>query len=273
MSPPLVSCILPFANPFRINLARKTVNNFIHQHYVPYELLIINGTDARVLTNSDMETEDIQSTGCCVREIPVAAGYNAAVMKNIGLSHARGPWILCVDDDDYCHPSRLMYQMAHRKEAEPCLLQYQLRVDISQALRGSDAEVEGRPVRPLLHLLKMDGGIPDTMLFPRFDPATGSAWQFDESLATGEYANLLMRMQQHGHAGVVCDNMHNPLNAKLGWPLLSVAVYHGLNTLTYEQFFARMDPLSDRNAVPVGLNQSDMEQLKVVLQSYNFRVQ
>lgn len=273
MSPPLVSCILPFADPFRINLARKTVNNFIHQHYAPYELIIVNGTDARVLTNSDMDAEDVRATGCSVREVQTSAGYNAATMRNIGLSHAKGEWVLCVDDDDYCHPTRVMYQMAHRRTAEPCLLQYQLRVDISQALRGSKAELGDIPIRPLLHLLKMDGGIPDTMLFPRVDPDTGTAWTFDESLTTGEHAELLARMQQQGRAGVVCDNMHSLLHTKLGWPLLSVAVYHGLNTLPYAQFFARMDPLSDRNAVPVGLNPSDMEQLKVVLQSYNFRVQ
>lgn len=273
MSPPLVSCILLFADPFRINLARKAVNNFIHQHYVPYELIIVNGTSTQVLTNSDMDAEAVRNAGCHVREISVSAGYNAAVMKNIGLAHAQGEWVLCVDDDDYCHPTRVMYQMAHRKEIEPCLLQYQLRVDIAQALQGSRAEVGNMPIRPLLHLLKMDSGIPSTMLFPRVDLVTGLAWKFDETLTTGEYAELLARMQQEGRPGVVCNNMHNILHAKLDWPLLSVAVYHGLNTLTYEQFFARMDPLSDRNAVPVGLNQSDMEQLKVVLQSYNFRVQ
>jgi glycosyltransferase involved in cell wall biosynthesis len=270
VSPPLVSCILTVYSSVRIALARKAVNNFIRQHYLPYELLIVNSTGQSILTNDDMNSEEIKSAGCHVREVTTTAVLNAAGMKNIGLSEAKGDWVICIDDDDYFHPMRLMYQMAHRHDSA-CMLKYQLRMDISQAVQVSAEEgIANQTVKPLLHLLKMDSGIPCTMLFPRLGP-NGAPWKFDENLNIGEYTELLARMKQVGEP-VVCDNMHNVFNSGLQWPLLSLAVYHGSNELSYEDFFAKFDPLANPNGVPLGINQEDIDHLKVVLYSYNFRV-
>lgn len=255
-----------------MTLVRKAVNNFIRQHYTPYELIIVNGTDTPVLNNDIMETESMRAAGCRVRELTVTPGANAATMKNIGLKQASGDWAICTDDDDYFHPTRLMYQMAHRRESRPCLLQYQLRLDISAVFYQPD---DGPPptttIRPRLHMLRMDSGIPGTMLFPRVEPSTGQSWLFDETLETGEYDELLTRMHQRGRLSVVCENHHSPLVAGLHWPLLSVALYHGNNLLPYEQFFTRVDPPGANRTV--GLVSADIEQLKVVLQSYNFKIQ
>jgi glycosyltransferase involved in cell wall biosynthesis len=271
MSAPLVSCILPFANKERILLVRRVVNNFIRQHYTPFELIIVNGTDTKVLTTNGMDTDEMRNAGYKVVELEASSGLNAAAMRNIGLKAALGDWVICLDDDDYFHPTRLMYQMAHRREANPCMLKYQLRVDVSRALLP-DATTESPVVPPGLHLLKLEDGIPCTMLFPRIEISTGHNWLFDEQLNTGEYGELLARMHRRGRRGVVCDNMHNPLIVGLHWPLLSVAVYHGGNELTREQFFQKTDSLIDATGVPKGLNQIDTEQLKVVLQTHNFRV-
>lgn len=270
-APPLVSCILTVFNYHRLTLARKAVNNFIRQHYVPYELIIVNSTGQAVLTNNEMERDDIKAAGCHIREVPVDGLLNSATMKNIGLDQAKGDWIICIDDDDYFHPSRLLYQMAHRVEHAPCLLRYQLRIDISSAVRPfSEDAPKDQTIRPLLHLLKMDSGVPCTMLFPRINEAK-KAWKFNEDLNTGEYEELLARMQNMNDP-VVCDNMHNVFVKGLHWPIMSVAIYHGNNELTYERFFAKYDPLLEANGVPIGLNVEDIEHLKVVLQSYNFRV-
>jgi glycosyltransferase involved in cell wall biosynthesis len=252
-------------------LVRRAVNNFILQHYTPYELIIVNGTETKVLTTNDMDTAKMRNAGCRVVELNALAGLNAATMKNIGLKSALGDWVMCLDDDDYFHPTRLMFQMAHRREANPCLLKYQLRVDISDALMPT-AMNSAPVVQPALHLLKLVDGIPCTMLFPRIEISTGHNWLFDERLNTGEYGELMARMHRRGRKGVVCDNMHSPLIAGLHWPLLSLAIYHGGNELTKEQFFQATDSLVDANGVPNGLNQIDMEQLKVVLQTHNFQV-
>lgn len=272
MVPPLVSCVLTVFNSLRLTLARKAVNNFIRQHYAPYELIIVNGTGQPVTTNKEMEREDIKSSGCYIRELPVSTALNAAAMKNVGLAAAKGDWVICIDDDDYFHPARLMYQMAHRVERAPCLLRYQLRMDISSVVRPFSEEMPAdQTVRPLLHLLRMDSGVPSTMLFPRINPASNTPWLFNEDLNIGEYEELLARMRQVNEP-VVCDNMHNVFVTGMQWPMLSVAIYHGNNELSYEQFFTKYDPLSGNNGVPTGLNIDDIEHLKVVLQSYNFRV-
>lgn len=273
MSMPLVSCVLPVANPQRIGLARKAINGFIRQHYLPYELLVVNSTGQQILTNDSMATEEMVRAGCQVRELEAVPGLPASGMKNIGLASAKGDWVICVDDDDYFHPTRLMYQMAHRNLDCPVLLQCQLRVDISSAVRppvlSGAAEFAG--FKPLLHLLQEEQGVASTMLFPRVDVVTGQAWFFDAQLVTHEADELLTRFGQAGKSVVVCRNMHSPFVQGLHWPLLSVAVYHGDNVLSREQFF--VSSVAQPEVVPVGLNQVDIAQLKVVLQTYNFTVQ
>jgi glycosyltransferase involved in cell wall biosynthesis len=271
VQPPLVSGILPFADPRRLSLARKAVNNFVRQHYTPYELVVVNGTDTPVLTNQEMESSEFREAGCSILEVRAPEGLNAAAMRNKGIEAAHGEWIFPVDDDDWCHPQRLMFQMAHRIEGQPCLLQYQLRVDVSQSLQqlGDPAQMEA--CKPLLHLLNIEEGIPATILFPRLRNPN-RLWLYDEELNTGEHAELLARMGRQKHEPVVCDNMHNTFVRGMQWPILSIAIYHGNNELTHEQFFLNLPKPVDRSMVPSGLCLNDMDQLRVVLQSYNFKI-
>ena len=272
MKPPLVSGILPFSNPRRLSLVRKAVNNFIRQHYTPYELIIVNGTDTDVLTNTEMDSELFEQAGCHVLEIRAPEGLNAAAMRNRGIKAAHGEWIFPIDDDDWCHPERLMYQMAHRDENRPCLLKYQLRVDVSASLLN---EVEGGPhdaIKPMLHLLRSEAGIPSTILFPRIEPVPGNPWLYNESLNVGEHDELLGRMRRAILDPVVCDNMHSTFVDGMQWPILSIAMYHGGNELTHSQFFPQVPPSNDRSVAPHGLTISDMGQLRTVLRSYNFKV-
>lgn len=264
---PLVSCILPFSNPHRLNLVRKAVNNFIYQRYTPYELLIVNGTNQNVLTNSDMEAELYASAGCRVQEIQANPGLNAASMRNIALrEYAVGNYVICIDDDDYFGPDRLLFQMAARQSGKACLLRYQLRVDLTDVLSGlsygQEVSVSGVPK---LHLLGKKEGIDSTALFPRLD-ASGMPWLFDETLDTGEHTELLSRIrQQVGYS--VFDNQHTPFNKTSSLPLLSVAMYHGVNELSYHQFFEHPDIKPT-----YGITQSDIEFLKTIFRTYNFQV-
>jgi len=263
-SPPLVSGVLTVADPRRLSLARKAVNNFIRQHYRPFELVIVNGTETPVLTRPVDWSEE---GGYQISELKAEPGRNAAAMKNIGIHAACGDWIIPVDDDDWFHPQRLLFQMACRVAQRPCLLACQLRVDISEPVRGQTEEA----VQPLLHLEHQEGGIPETILFPRCD-AEGRPWQYDAELNIGEHRELLARMSQQGCDPVAAPNWHTSLVNAMHWPLLSIAMYHGGNELSYEQFFPPQPSTDKRRIVPASLNGTDIEQLKSVLQAYNFRI-
>ena len=268
MPAPVVSCILTVHDDSRTNLARKAVNNFIKQHYAQYQLIIVNSCSQSILTNDSMAEATEQQGNCSVFEIYAEANTNVSKMRNMGLSASGGDWVICIDDDDYFHPTRLLYQMAHRIENAPCLLRYQLRIDISQAIVNNENYVQA--VKPLLHLHQNDRGIPGTMLFPRLN-ANKEPWLFNPEIELHEYDELLARMLQHNPDYVVCDNRHNVFNSGLHWPLLSVAVYHGNNQLSYEDFFS-VQAIENKGMTPVGLNANDIDHLKYILQTYNFRV-
>lgn len=273
MKPPLVTAVLPFSNPLRLNLARKAVNNFIRQNYTPYELIIVNNTDVDVLTNDNMATEAMREQGCNLVEIRAPRDLNASAMRNHGIRAAKGEWIFPIDDDDWCHPSRLMFQMAHRSGARPVVLRHQLRVDVSP-LREIDRQAGGS-FKPLLHLVdKPANGVASTILFPRQvgEASNGISWLYDESINTGEHDELLARVAEEEGGVVVVDNSHNTFVTGMHWPILSIAVYHGMNELSFDKFFDGMHVPTDRNIVPPGLLASDVDQLRVVLASYNFQV-
>lgn len=263
-----VSAILTVASAKRISLARKAVNQFLRQHYLPFELIIVNGTSSPVLTSDATASLALVPDNRWLFELTAPPGLNSAAMKNFGLQQATGEFVICLDDDDYFHPSRLLYQMAHRQPNRPCLLSQQLRVDLSLALQADSAE----QVVPQLALLSQPQGIACTMLFPRLSPA-GFPWLFSACLNTGEYDELLARMQQQACPPTVCVNSHNLFVSDANWPLLSVALYHGDNELTKEQFFSNTETkLSFDRAAPAGLNQYDIQCLKNILQFYNFSV-
>jgi hypothetical protein len=118
---------------------------------------------------------------------------------------------------------------------------------------------------PKLHLLGLQEGIASTALFPRLD-CNGKPWLFDESLNVEEHEELIARIRQQVGCSVFI-NQHTPFNSTSSLPLLSVAVYHGGNELTHQQFFEQPNVKST-----VGLNQGDIEFLKTILRSYNFQV-
>jgi len=271
--PPLVSAILPFSNEVRLNLVRKAVNHFIRQNYTPYELVVVNGTPVDVLTNESMNTESMRAQGCNLAEIRVPEGLNAAAMRNHGIRAAHGEWIVPIDDDDWCHPERILFQMAHRHGPRPVTLRHQLRVDVSP-IKELAGDFETARFKPLLHLVdKAERGVASTMLFPRQvnGASNGISWLYDESLNTGEHDELLARVAEEEGGVVVADNSHNTFVAGMQWPLMSIAVYHGMNELPFDRFFEGMPRPIDRNVVPPGLVPADITQLRAVMESYNFR--
>jgi len=139
--PPLVSVVMVFGDATRLRTAQRTVQCFVEQTYVRRQMVIINGTDKPV-TNVAWDK---------IKELPVAK-EDLSSLRNIGLTNADGEWIMPWDDDDWHHPERIAFQMAHRREGMACLLEGQLRCHVWR----STAFVHREP-----------DGVPGTILFPR----------------------------------------------------------------------------------------------------------
>lgn len=285
----LVSAIMPHNNSSRLGLARKAVNNFIRNAYHPYELVIVNTTSDKVLTN-EAGSFELEALGCCVTELfaPELASANASQLRNFGIRQAKGNWILPIDSDDWSHPFRLLYQMAHRdtdrvliegnRLCRPVLLRNQLRVDVAPVLRDNLTETD--TYKPTLYLLELSGGVSSTILFHRmscarsakgdksYDPFDESYMWYDEELEINEHAELLSRLPEP----VVVDNSHNVFTSGMQWPIMSIAIYHGNNQLSRDQFFEGMPFPEDKNVVPEGILPNDIATLKSVLQSYDFQI-
>lgn len=269
MSASLVSAILPIADFSRVNLARKTANAFISQQYTPFELIIVNGTgNDSVINNHNLDKDICQALGITIREVFVPEGLNAASMRNAGIKEAKGDWIFPIDDDDWFHPHRLVYQMANRREGCPCLLSCQLLVDISFLSELHLENSESARFTPSLRLKTVAAGIAATVLFPRTQ-ADGSLWLYDESLTVGEHDELVARMRNAGCEPSVCKNFNNPITGPSNLPLLSVAFFHTANELTKQAFFGPKEPTP---VLPNGLLQTDVDLLVQVLKHYNFSV-
>ena len=113
----------------------------------------------------------------------------------------------------------------------------QLRVDVSPMQEV--LQTTGR-FKPLLYLVdKPAEGVASTMLFPRQvgGRADGTSWLYDESINTGEHGELIARVAEEEGGVVVANNSHNTFVAGMQWPILSIAVYHGMNELSFDQFF------------------------------------
>ena len=75
-------------------------------------------------------------------------------------------------------------------------------------------------------------------------------------------------MTSKGCVPVVCNNSDTSLLCGVGLPLLSVAMYHGLNELQPHQFFEVSE--ADKNID--GINSQDIEFLKLILSLYDFNI-
>jgi len=273
MPVPMLSAILIHSEPARFSLCQKAVNNFIRQHYVPFELIIVNTTEQDVVTNKAIYDEEYEHVGCFVKEIkPQSPQPNAAAMRNCGLRVASGDWVVAVDDDDWFHPQRFLYQMAHRYGSVPCLLRNQLKIDISRLQELDVTQQQVATFRPMLYVDSREQGVPNTMIFPRLGSKTKELWLYNENLKVGEHDELLQRITQEEGQPVVCRNQHTQLVNGMSWPMLSVAMYFGQNESTFEQFFQNLPQPYDPYFTPSELNTKDIEQLKIVLRSFNFNV-
>tara|TARA_Y100000385_G_scaffold124489_1_gene129398 strand:+ start:13331 stop:14146 length:816 start_codon:yes stop_codon:yes gene_type:complete len=270
MSLPLVSAIIPCIDARRVSLVRKAINSLLASNYDPLEILVINGVGGNILTN-DVLSGEPGKVSHVVKEIPVSGFANASTMRNAGIRAAAGDWVLPVDDDDWQHPHRVEYQMARRRHGRPCLLRYMLQVDLSEFSGTTTANFDRRvKTRPFIALKNEEQGIPSTLLFPR-KKESGELWLYDESLDKQEHYDLLERMQLDGLDSVVCQNQNSDFVPNQCRPLMQIAFFHSENVLSFEEFFGVKNRPDSRN-FPDGLTATDAEQLKTVLEGYQFVV-
>jgi glycosyltransferase involved in cell wall biosynthesis len=115
---------------FHEPLARVAVQCFIDQSYENTELLVVNDGPYAVDVSVDPR----------IRQVRPMGKLSLGELRNFGRANARGDWIIQWDDDDFHHPHRILYQMAHRREDHAVVLSHQIRINLlkSQAFNITD---------------------------------------------------------------------------------------------------------------------------------------
>lgn len=101
---PKVSVIIPTYN--RASLLPRAVNSVLAQTYGDYEVIIVD----------DCSTDDTQRviaefTDSRIRQFRHKVNRGVSAARNTGIANARGEYIVFLDDDDECTPSRLADQV------------------------------------------------------------------------------------------------------------------------------------------------------------------
>jgi|JI10StandDraft_1071094.scaffolds.fasta_scaffold02263_23 glycosyltransferase involved in cell wall biosynthesis len=250
-----VCAILPVLNRNYVKLAKKTVDLFLRQHFVPIELLIVNGSDVPIITEN---TEHLVAEGITLRELSLAySQFNLSALYNAGILATEAQWIVPLNPKIYSHPARIGYQLAQVQGDNPCLLTYQIAIDLSTALATD------KPVQPTIKLIRNLWGIATTMIFPRV--IEGELVVYDETLNHNEQEELLQRLINKGTTPTFCCNLHTALVDGMNWPMLSVAFHTGSTELEKLQF-------DQYTAVEGKLSNADYAALARIFTLYDFQV-
>lgn len=250
-----VCAILPVLNKNYVKLAKKTVDLFLRQHFLPIELLVVNGSDVPILTEN---TDYLAAEGITIQEISLACPQtNLAMLYNAGIIHTEAQWIVPLNPKIYSHPARIGYQLAQVQADEPCLLSYQVAVDLSEALTTD------KPVQPKVKLHRNLWGVATTIIFPRV--IAGELVTYNESLSYNEQEELVNRLNNKGVVPTVCCNLHTSLVDGMNWPMLSVAFYAGSTEIEKVQFQQYV-------AVEGKLSNADYAALARIFTLYDFQV-
>lgn len=197
MKAPLVTAVMITGKTEKHEaLARMSIRSFLDQTYRRRELVIINEGPYELKIGHPV-----------IREIQVKdRGRPLGELRNIGIDEAKGDWIIQWDDDDYHHPHRILYQMAHRRDREDCavFLRKQIRVDM----------INGEAI-----CIECDEGISGTILHP------GGTDVRYPALEKGEDTEFAKGFRYQ----IILDNDSDT------WPgpALYLRFYHGDNTMSH----------------------------------------
>ncbi len=231
LRPPLVTATLVVSDVNRLLFARAAVAAFMAQTYTNKHLVIVNGIDPltypaeqkqaddSVLTLTDAQRAD--ASRVTNREHPwvtehrVQPGLTVGAMRNAALA-ALPPgtsWVALWDDDNFSHPFRLAFQMAHRiDDTTPVLLRKEIRVDVVNAVACP---------------FEAAAGVHSTLIFP-LPPARSTMPAFPDK--TG-YEDAEFWVKNWGGRQVVVPNI-----GEFPQAVMQVAFWHGRNVASRELF-------------------------------------
>ena len=157
MDEPFVSCLMLTYN--RLKPLKIAINNFIDQTHPNKELIVINSGDEQYMKKVD---EFIQSVGGFdINDIhhykvqPLSIGE----LRNIGLNHCMGEYVIVFDDDDIHHPQRI------EKQLDVCI---NSNID-GTLLRNFTAVYKNKIFGKKRHKCTMLPGLEGTLLFRKGD--------------------------------------------------------------------------------------------------------
>jgi len=208
-----VSAIMIVQDARRLGMARTGVNTFMQQTYQRKEMVVVNGS-GQMVTNRDHPW---------VREFTVDPVKYPTIgaLRNYGVERATGDWMIQWDDDDHSHPHRIAFQMAHRKDGCCVVLANQIRVDVRETI---------------ICIHNDANGVAGTILFPKSTDPLWEAKYAEDPKVRREDEDLLAHF---GKNKVVLDNNQTWFPG----PAMHMAVHHGLNVKTREEFFGEFaDP-------------------------------
>jgi len=108
----------------RFPLAKRAVHAWQRQLFNSrHELLVINDHPYQALFPA--------GTPVGIREIRVPGPLSLGALRNIGIAEARSDYLVQWDDDDFSHPSRLLWQMEHTKTGRASILKYEVHCDLT----------------------------------------------------------------------------------------------------------------------------------------------
>jgi glycosyltransferase involved in cell wall biosynthesis len=201
-----VSCLMVTRN--RAAIARRAVECFAAQTWTSKELVIIDDGDedyAPMLAPFLEQGHHIRYVSARGPRLRLGA------LRNVAIDHARGPWCIQWDDDEWYHPERITTQMNAANGATTVALRWTL-VSVASPTRGELS-------------FRADAGVatPGTVLHRR------NAARYPD-LARGEDSEFLLALRRSGGLQVLGREASH----------LFIRCFHGANTWDEQHFLRRL---------------------------------
>jgi len=212
---PKISCIMVANDPKRIRLARQALKQFYDQTYVRKELIIVNTTDQAICEHYMSDVVEIRYNPATDEENTI--GY----LRNLGVEKATGDWIKIWDDDDIYDPLLLAYVVGCcRNTIRPYAFSWQMRIDL---------------IRSVGCFIYDPDGIPSTAMIPR---------KLAKNIFPHKNAHSLREAWEH-----IKDESYTVINSSFPATCLHIAVYHGYNLSSLEDFMGVYSKPEYRNSM------------------------
>ncbi len=141
-----------------------------------------------------------------VREIRIPTRLSLGELRNAAIDNARGDYLVQWDDDDYSHPSRLLWQVEHTRPGMASIFKYEVHCDLTTQ----------QPTFVNNGGVTRCGGFAGTMMWPR-----KAACRFP-AIGKHEDTEFVLALKQECGLDVLSND-----------PLMYCRFYHGHNTWSH----------------------------------------